>query len=69
VSEIDWMGTPMESFLSVTRKQADGTAKVEVFPHGDGVAQRLVGGLSDHVEAAYFHLLPAGNVCDKVHNL
>jgi hypothetical protein len=53
VSEIDWMGTPMERFLSVTRKQADGTAKVELFPHGDGVAQRLVGGLSDHVEAAY----------------
>ena len=44
MSEIDWMGTPMESFLSVTRKQADGTAKVEVFAHGDGVAQRLVGG-------------------------
>jgi len=57
VSGIDWMGTPMKGFLSMVRKQADGTAKTEVLPHGDGVAQRLVGGIFNGVEHGYDRLL------------
>ncbi len=51
------MSTSMKSFLSVMRKQADGTVKIEEVPHGDGVAQRLVGNLSAVVENAYEPLL------------
>jgi hypothetical protein len=58
VSEIDWMNTPLESFLSAIRKRADGTTVHENDPLGDGQAQRLLVGLLDNIGDAYYELLP-----------
>jgi hypothetical protein len=58
VSEIDWMDTPLEGFVSGIRKRADGTTVHEFYPLGDGEAQRLMAGLSGCVEDAYSRLLP-----------
>jgi hypothetical protein len=58
VSEIDWMSTPLESFLAAIPKRADGTTVHENFPLGDGQAQRLLVGLLDNIGDAYYELLP-----------
>jgi hypothetical protein len=55
--EIDWMDIPLENFISAIRTRADGTKFQELYPFGDGEAQRLVVSLSADVEEAYSRLL------------
>jgi len=57
VNVIDWMDIPLENFISAIRTEADGTTFLEWYPFGDGEAQRLLVGLSAHVEKAYSGLL------------
>ncbi len=58
MSEIDWMDTPLTNFASAIRKRAGGTTFQELYPLGDGEAQRLLIGLSTDVEDAYYRVLP-----------
>lgn len=55
--EIDWIDNLLKNFASAIRTQADATTFQELYPFGDGEAQRLMVGLSDNVEEAYSRLL------------
>ena len=57
MSGIDWLDTPLDSFLSRTEKQEDGSAVHRRYPIGEGVAQDLVVGLSSDLQDAYVKLL------------
>jgi hypothetical protein len=58
VSGIDWMNTPLEEFNVQHEMDEDGkTTGRMVFPHGEGEAQGLMGGLIDDVGGTYAGLL------------
>ena len=40
MNEIDWIDNPLKNFVSAIRTQADGTTFQELYPFGDGEAQR-----------------------------
>ena len=54
---IDWMGTPLEDFLSVDERQADGTYSQRSRPFGDGEAQRIMMEICSAVQRAYERLI------------
>ena len=58
MNEIDWMDIPLQNPIPAIRTRADGTTFHELHPFSDGEAQRLLAGLSAHVDDAYRQLLP-----------
>jgi hypothetical protein len=54
---IDWTNTPLEEFVLVNEEQEDGTDRLIMYPHGEGVAQGLVMSISHNVLRAYEGLL------------
>jgi hypothetical protein len=54
---IDWTNIPLEDYLRIDEEQEDGTVWPIAYPHGDGVAQRLMMHIQDRVENAYEGLL------------
>jgi hypothetical protein len=58
VGEIDWLGTPIESLLSVTHKLADGTAINEMYDHEYTLAQLTIAKLYEDMVWHYGTLVP-----------
>src|SRR5215216_2606281 len=54
---IDWTNIPLEEFVLVDEEQEDGTVRLIVHPHGDGVAQRIMKSIHYRVQDAYEDLL------------
>ena len=54
---IDWTNIPLAEFVLVYEEQEDGTVRTITYPHGEGVAQRLVMSISNDVLHAYEDLL------------
>lgn len=57
---MDWMDTPLEDFGLQHEEKSDGKTTGRTFyPHGEGVAQRLMADLLERVMDTYFGLLDA----------
>ena len=54
---IDWTYIPLRDFFDVDEEQEDGTVRTITYPHGEGVAQRLMVGIHNGVGDAYSDLL------------
>jgi hypothetical protein len=56
---IDWTNIPLEDFFRVEEEQEDGKVRTITYPHGEGVAQRIVMSVYTDVLHAYEGLLPS----------
>jgi len=54
---IDWTHIPLEEFVLVDEEQEDGTVRTITYPHGEGVAQRIMMGIYYDVRDDYEDLL------------
>jgi hypothetical protein len=57
MSDIDWLDTPLESFISILEEQENGKYRDRQSPFGEGRAQSLLMSLAATVEDAYAQLI------------
>ena len=54
---IDWTNIPLWDFFMVDEEQEDGKVRTIMYPHGEGVAQRIMMGIYHDVRDDYEDLL------------